>query len=228
METLVLDVKSRSQLSPTDIRREDMIPAVFYGPKQTNLNLSIDYQTFRRVFEKGGQNTVIQLNIDNKDKTYVLVQDLQFDPVSDRFIHVDFKFVDLNKEIETEVPLEFIGESKAVREMQGTLMQNRDFISVKCMAGNIPHSIQVDISTLVDFNMAIRVKDIVLPEGVVSEDDPEITVATVAPPKAEEEEAPAEVVPAEGEAAAPVPGAEGEAKDEKGKAKAKAEKDKES
>lgn len=225
METLSLDVKSRDQKSPSAVRAMGLIPAVFYGPKQKNQDLAVEYQTFRRVFDKGGQNTVLELSIDGKEKIYVLVQDLQYDPVSDKFTHIDFKYVDLNKEIETEVPLEIIGESKAVREMQGTLITSNDFIAVKCLAKSIPHSLKVDISVLEDFTSAIRVKDIALPEGVVALDDPENVLVNVVPPKAEEEEAPAPAegaVPAEGAA----PAAEGAeaAKDEK----AKAEADKES
>ena len=225
METLSLEVKSRDQKSPKAVRDMGLIPAVFYGPKQQNQNLTVEYQTFRRVFDKGGQNTVLELSIDGKDKTYVLVQDLQYDPMSDKFTHIDFKYVDLNKEIETEVPLELTGESKAVREMQGTIVTAKDFITVKCLAKNIPHSLKVDISVLEDFSISIRVKDITLPEGVVTIDDPEIVLVHVVPPKAEEE-APAAAegaVPAEGAAPA-AEGAEGAAaaeagKDEKSKAK---------
>jgi large subunit ribosomal protein L25 len=226
METLNLEVKSRESLSPKAVRDTGLIPAVFYGPKQKNQNFTVDYQSFRRVYAQGGQNTVIELTIDGKDKTYVLVQDLQFDPVSDKFTHIDFKYVDLNKEIETEVPLELIGESKAVREMQGTIVTTKDFITVKCLAKNIPHTLKVDISVLEDFTCSIRVKDIALPEGVLTLDDLETVLVNVAAPKAEEEETAA---PAEGAAAEGAAPAEGAAATEAGKDdKAKSKADKES
>ena len=218
MDTIVLEAKTRNQITALNVRRQGLIPAVFYGAKQKSHNLMRDYHTFRRVFEKAGQNTVLELVIDGKEKTNVLVQDLQYDPVSDKFTHIDFKYVDLNKEVETEVPIELTGESKAVREMQGTITSTKDFITVKCLAKSIPHSIIVDISILEDFSASIRVKDIKLPEGVVTSDDPELVLVNVTPPKAEEEEAPAieaEAVPAEG---AVLSGAEGApAKDEKTK-----------
>jgi large subunit ribosomal protein L25 len=224
METITLEVKTRGEGAAIDVRRMGLIPAVFYGPKQKNLNLTMDYNTFRRIFEKAGQNTVLELSIDGgKEKTNVLVQDLQYDPVSDKYTHVDFKFVDLNKEIETEVPIEFTGESKAVRELQGTLSSTKDFITVRCLAKSIPHSIPVDISILEDFSMAIRVKDIALPEGVKSMDDPELVLANVVPPKAEEEEAPAAA--AEGAVAEGAVPAEGAAAAEGEKSKAAADKE---
>lgn len=201
METVTLEVKSRDAGSARTVRSEGLIPCNFYGAGKENQVFSVDYQTFRRVFEKGGSNTVIELDIDGKDKINVLVQDVDQDPVTDKFTHIDFKFVDLNKEIVTEIPLVATGESKAVRELAGTLMQNRDVLTVKCIARNIPHEIEFDISPLEDFHHSIHVGDLKLPEGVEALDDEKLTIATVVAPRAEEEEAPAETEEAaEGEA----------------------------
>lgn len=221
METITLEVKSRSAgISAKDTRRGDLIPCVFYGPKQENKSLEVDYQTFRRIFDKAGGNTVLELDIDGKDKINVLVHDLQHDPVTDKFTHIDFKFVDLNKEVTTEVPLVAVGESKAVRELAGSL-QAKEMVTVTCMAKIIPHQIEFDITPLEDFHSSIQVKDLKLPEGVVITEDPDLSIASVLAPRAEEEEAPVEeegVEGAEGEAAAE--GSEGteggeEKKDEK-------------
>lgn len=188
METITLEVKSRNaDLSANDLRREGAIPCVFYGLKQENKNFAVDYQTFRRVFDKAGGNTVIELDVDGKEKINVLVHDLQYDPVTDKFTHVDFKFVDLNKEVTTDVPLVATGESKAVRELGGTL-QTKDTITVKCIAKIIPHEIEFDITPLEDFHSSIHVKDLKLPEGVEILDDPELSIASVTAPRAEEEE----------------------------------------
>jgi len=204
MEKLTLEVQTRANSSAGEIRREGLIPAAFYGPGKENQNFSMDYQTFRKTYDKSGGNTVIELDIDGKSKEFVLVQDIQFDPVTDRFIHVDFMHVDMNKEVTAEVPLVFVGESKAVREEAGILMENRDVLEVRCLAKDLPHEIEVDLSILVDFNHSIHIKDIKLPEGVEAVDDLELTVATVSAPR-EEEEAPA----VEDEvAAAPVEGDE--------------------
>jgi len=199
MDIITLEVKSReADTSAKNVRNEDLIPAVFYGDKKENKNLMVDYQTFRRVYEKAGGNTVLELDIDGKEKVNVLVHAFQNNPITDRFSHIDFKFVDLNKEITTEVPLIAVGEAKAVREFGGTLMQSRDTVTVKCMAKIIPHSIEFDISGLEDFHSSIHVSDLKLPEGVVAVDDLELTVASVAAPRAEEVEAPkpAEAAPA--------------------------------
>jgi large subunit ribosomal protein L25 len=212
MDTLTLEVQSRaSDISASDVRRNGLVPAIFYGAKQENRILTIDYQTFRRIYEKAGGNIVLELVIDGKDKTNVLVHEIQYDPVTDKFTHVDFIYVDMNKEVTTEVPIIIIGESKAVREDGGTLMHNRPMLMVKCMAKDIPKSLEVDITPLEDFRSSIHVSDIVLPEGVITTDDEGLTIATVVAPKVEEEEAP----PEEEEGVEGEEGAEGEAAEKK-------------
>lgn len=227
MEKLTLEVQTRTNNSAGEIRREGLIPAAFYGPGKENQSFVMDYQTFRKAYDKAGKNTVIELNIDGKSKEFTLVHDVQYDPVTDRFIHIDFLSVDMNKEVTAEVPLVFIGESMAVREEAGILMENRHVLEVKCLAKNLPHELEVDLSILVDFNHSIHIKDIKLPEGVEAVDDLELTVATVSAPRTEEEEAAAieesdaaAAVSTEGEAAegeAATEGEDGEAKPEEGK-----------
>ena len=224
MEKLILEVQTRTKDNAGEIRREGLIPAAFYGPGKENQSFVMDYQTFRKTYEKAGKNTVIELAIDGKSKEFTLVHDVQYDPVTDRFIHIDFLSVDMNKEVTAEVPLVFVGESMAVREEAGILMENRDVLEVKCLAKDLPHELEVDLSILVDFNHSIHIKDIKLPEGVEAVDDPELTIATVSAPRTEEEEAAAieasDATPVAGE---PVEGEEvaegegGEAKPEEGK-----------
>lgn len=188
MDIVKLDVETREAKKAKSLRKKDMIPAVFYGLKHENRNLAIDYQTFRRAYKKSGTNTVLELNIDGKDKINVLIHDIQYDPVSDKFAHIDFVFVNLDKEITTEIPLVFTGESIAVKDLGGTLMENRDSVMVKCVARSIPKQIEVDISSIEDFHSAIHIGDLKLPEGATVVDDPELTLVTVAAPRAEEEE----------------------------------------
>ncbi len=212
MDTIALEVKTREPGSAHFLREKEIIPCIFYGAGKENKSIAVDYQTFRRVYENSGGNTVLELDIDGKDKVNVLVHDVDYHPVTGRFHHVDFKFVDLNKEITTDIPLVATGESKAVREFGGTLMQNRDMLTVKCMAKSIPHEIEFDIGVLEDFNSSIHIGDLKLPEGVEALDDEGLTIATVIAPQAEEE--PEEAESEEGVEGESAEGAEGEAKEE--------------
>lgn len=188
MDIVKLDVKTREKGNAKSLRKQNMIPAVFYGLKHENRSIAVDYQTFRRAYKKSGTNTVVELNIDDKDKVNVLVHDIQYDPVTDKFAHIDFVFVDLNKEVTTEVPLVFIGEAPVVKELGGTLMESRDSVMLRCIARNIPKSIEVDVSSIADFHSSIHISDLNLPEGAVAVDDPDLTLITAVAPKAEEEE----------------------------------------
>ncbi len=218
MDTIALEVKTREPGTAHSLREEEILPCVFYGAGKENKSIAVDYQTFRRVYENAGGNTVIALDIDGKDKVNVLVQDVDYHPITGRFTHVDFKFVDLNKEVTTDIPLVAVGESKAVREFGGTLMQNRDMLTVKCMAKNIPHEIEFDISVLDDFNTSIHIGDIKLPEGVEALDDEGLTIATVVAPQAEEEPEEAEETEGEeGDGGEKCEGQEGEEKAEEKK-----------
>lgn len=211
MDTITLEVNTRDAGSAREIRSQGDIPCNYYGKGKDNQTFAVDYQTFRRIFQKAGGNTVIELDIDGKEKTNVLIHDVDFDPVTDKYTHIDFKFVDLDKEVTTAVPLVAVGESRAVREEGGTLMQNRDSLIVKCIARIIPHQIEFDISSLEDFHSSIHIEDIKLPEGVEAVDDVKLTIATVVAPRAEEEE----TTPAEGEVAeGAAPAEEGESKEE--------------
>ena len=186
MDTITLEVKTRDAGSAREIRTQGAIPCNYYGGDKENQVFAVDYQTFRRVFEKAGGNTVLELDIDGKEKTNVLVHDVDYDPVSDEYTHIDFKFVDLNKEVTADVPLIAIGESSAVRDEGGRLMQNRNTLTIKCIARILPSELEFDISVLEDFQSSIHVGDIKLPEGVVAVDDEGLTIATVIAPREEE------------------------------------------
>lgn len=187
METIVLEAKVRDKSQKLNhLRKADRLPVTYYGNGVKNLDFDLDYQDFRRAFRAGGQNTVMDLNVDGK-ALKVLVHDMQFDPVSDRFIHVDFIAVDMNKEVSTSIPLVFIGTSAAVRELGGTLMDSLSEVNVKCLARDLIHEIEVDLSLLEDFHSVIHVSDLKVPSTIEITDDPELAIATVAAPKSEDE-----------------------------------------
>lgn len=206
MDTYKLEVEARdTSVAAKNLRAEDKLPAVLYGEGIKNVDFQMDYQTFRRIYREAGGNTVIDLAVGGKSFK-VLVQHVDFDPVTDKMIHVDFINVRMDKEITAKVPLEFVGQAPAVANLDGILMHAREEVEVKCLPGDLIHSIEVDVSSLEDFNTSITVGDLSVPEGVEILDDPEQPVASVSAPREEEEE---EVVPAEGEE-----GEEGEAEGE--------------
>lgn len=191
MDTINLDVIEKGYTNAKEARQSGRIPMAYYGKGVKNRHFSVDYQDFRRAYEKGGRSTVLQMTNEDGENLPVLVQEIQYEPVSDEMMHVDLTAVDLNKKIRTQVPIVLTGTAPAVKEMAGVLMHTKESVEVECLPKNLPHEIEVDISSLADFHASISVGDIVVPNGVVILDAAEINLATVSAPRAaiEEEEA---------------------------------------
>lgn len=202
MDTVLLDVDLRqTQDNPRDLRINRYIPAVFYGVGNENLNLKVAEGVFKKVYKMAGENTVLDLVIDNgAQKKKVLVHRIERDPVSDRIIHIDFINVNMAKEITTHIPLEISGTAPAVKDLGGVLNVSKYSLTIRCLPGDLVHSISVDIASLVDLHSIIRVKDIVIPEKWTLMDDLDDVVVNAVPPRQEEvvEAAPTEA-PAESE-----------------------------
>jgi len=197
--TLELNAKVREVLGKKvkSLRKKGIIPAVIYGLKAKSIPLEIDYSKFEKTFKEAGESTVIKLKINDKkarptagqpkaDKN-VLIYDVSRDPVSDKFIHIDFYEVRMDKPITTEVPLVFEGEAPAVKNLEGVLVKNITEIEVEALPANLPHEIKVDISALKTFDDLIHIKDLKIPDGVKISVNPEEIVALVSPPRSEEE-----------------------------------------
>ncbi len=169
------------------LREKGILPAVVYGHNIPSKMIKVSYNDFQKVLEKTGESTLIDLKIDQEKPVSVLIQDVQLDPVKDKIIHVDFYQVKKGEKIETEIELNFVGESKAVKELNGTLVKVMDKIPVRCLPKDLIQELDVDISSLNTFDDVIRVADLSFPPGIEVLVDSEETVASVSPPEKEEE-----------------------------------------
>ncbi|MBU4205096.1 50S ribosomal protein L25 [Patescibacteria group bacterium] len=171
------------------LKKTGRIPAVVYGDGVKNIPLEINYEEFKKVFDQTGESSLVALEIDGEKKERpVLIYDIQRDPVSGKFIHVDFYQASLKEEVEVMVPLVFEGVSLAVKELGGTLVKEIQEIEVKALPQNLPHDIKVDISSLKTFEDEIFIKDLKLPVGVKVLKKPDEIVALAVPAAKVEEE----------------------------------------
>lgn len=193
------------------LRREGRIPAVLYGPKTDSMMLSIDFKEFKQIVKKTNIGSVLlNLQIQN-GKTLsrpAMIKELQTDPVTGTFVHVDFYEIDMQRKINVSVPVVIRGKSAGVEE-GGLLQIVRREIELFCLPTAIPESIEVDISDLT-IGDSIHVQEITLPAEVELPEEIDFTVVTVLAPKVEEEPVEEEELE-EGEEAAEEEGAEGEA-----------------
>jgi large subunit ribosomal protein L25 len=178
-----LKAKPRTELGrkTNKTRQEGSIPAVVYGHKVKNANITVDYKEFEKVLKQAGESSLIELSIEGeKEKRPVLIHDLQRNHVYDNYTHIDFFQASLTEEVEVKVPLVFEGTSIAVKDLGGVLVKNINELEVKGLATKLPHEIKVSIDGLNTFEDRILAKDIILPEGVKLHIKPEEIVASVA------------------------------------------------
>jgi large subunit ribosomal protein L25 len=210
-EAIKLEALSRDEQNgkAKKIRKNGFVPAVIYGAGAQSQSVKVKEADFKRVFNLAGESHLIDLAVDNKPSAKVIIKDIQKDFLKDNVIHIDFYQVDMKEQITTEIPLNFIGESKAVKELGGTLIKSIDSINVKCLPGDLVDKIDVDLSGLNNFHDFIRLNDLKMPQGMELVSHSDEIVVSIAPPVKEEvmEAAP---VAAEEKAAE---GAEGEVKE---------------
>ncbi len=217
------------------IRRQGRVPGVIYGDKQSPVTIDLDATQLVRILEKPGFFThLFDLDIGGK-KHRVLPRDVQFHPVSDRPIHVDFLRVSASTRVRVDVPVVFTNAEKSPGiKRGGTLNVVHHEIEVQCAPDRIPEKFEISLEGLM-INDAVHLSALKIPEGVtLTTHEKDFTIATIAVPSAIRSEAkeaaqaaattatPAEGAAAEGAAATPAAGAKAAAPAAAGKAAAPA------
>jgi large subunit ribosomal protein L25 len=188
MEIKVLKARAREAAQrPNSLRRDGFIPAIVYGKSSEPKQIVLPVSSFEKIYREVGETTLIDLQINGKETLKVLIQDAQKDPLSMKFSHADFRMIDMKEKLEANIPLNFIGESKAVKEFAGILNKSMDTIAVKCLPGALVSEINVDLAKLEKFGDVIRAGDVTLPEGMELVADPKIVIMTVSEPRSEKE-----------------------------------------
>ena len=179
MADLVLNTEEKTTIgsrSSRRLRRDGKVPGVLYGLGQDPEIFSVDYGDLRGALNTdAGLNALIQLSVNGTNQLSIL-KTLQRHPVRDEVIHVDFVRVDPNQELAVEVPIVLEGVAKKVTDQNGMVDQTMFSLSVLSLPDSIPNELTANVSEL-EINDAIRVSDVVLPEGVRTEVDPEEAIA---------------------------------------------------
>ncbi|HBA36909.1 TPA: 50S ribosomal protein L25 [Candidatus Falkowbacteria bacterium] len=165
---------------------KDFISAILYGKGLESKMLKVNKIEFDKVFKEAGESNLIDLNTGD-GIIKVLVKDIQRDVLKNFVTHIDFYQVNMKEKITTEIPLHFVGESKAVKELGGALIKDISALEVECLPGDLVDHIDVDISVLNTFDDAIRINDINLPAGLTLLLHTNEMVAAVKEPKVEAE-----------------------------------------
>ena len=174
-------------------RRAGRVPGVIYGAKKDPAMVTLDPRELDRELNTGGfMATIYDVQIE-QNKERVLPRDVQFDPVTDRPIHVDFLRVSATTSVTVQVPVNFLNEEESPGLKRGGLLNVvRHEIEMFCRADAIPSAVEVDLTGL-DIGDSVHISMISLPDGVVPTiTDRDFTVATIAAPTVAQEEEEAE------------------------------------
>lgn len=185
---LTLSVENRPKTKAHVLRRSGKLPAVVYGGHQESTALALDARAFEKVLRDAGEATIVTLSGLGADLP-VLIHAVDLDPLTNRPRHVDFYAITKGEKVEVAIPLEYVGESPAVRAGANLVTVIRE-IEVEADPMSLPQHIEVDISVLTAVDDQIRASDLKLPAGVSLVGDPEEVVALIQVVAEESEEAP--------------------------------------
>lgn len=169
------------------LRQAGKIPAEIYGRGRENQSVQIDSKTLRQVLDEAGNNHLISIQVDGQSPVMALARDIQYSILKKDLLHVDFYAVIMTETVAVTVPIHLVGESPLVDDEGGTVVSGLNFLEIEALPGSLPEVFEVDISVLENFSDAILVSDLTIPEGVTVHSSPDSMVATIQPPRLEEE-----------------------------------------
>lgn len=194
-------------------RRAGQVPGVIYGAKKDPNLIAVEERVLNKLLHQGGFfSTLFDVKVNGKAER-VLARDVQFDPVSDKPVHIDFLRVSATTSVNVAVPVHFLNEDQCPGLKNGGLLNVvRHEVELTCRADAIPQHIEVDLTGL-EIGDGVHISNVKLPEGVhPTITDRDFTIATVAAPTVVREETAAEQAAAEGA----VPAADEEKASEEG------------
>jgi large subunit ribosomal protein L25 len=193
MTTVALAAQSRTETGKgvaRSLRRQALIPAVFYGPEVDPVPLILQSRDLEKLITTGaGENILIDLNIEDGKSTHshrAMIKEIQVDPVKQNILHVDLYAISMDKKISVEVPITLTGTAVGVSEEGGILQQVSRTLEISCLPDRIPESFELEVTALA-IGDSLHVSDLEIPEGVDVLAEDELAIASVVPPTKVEE-----------------------------------------
>ena len=187
-EKLNVDIRKEHGTSAARrTRLQNKVPAVVYHSGVEAIPLSVDKISLNKALRTG--QMIFEVNVEDKNQ-FVLVKEIQYHPVTDEIIHIDFQKVKEDEKISLEVAVRSSGEAQGVK-LGGLLVQMLNSVTIKCKPAEIPEFLEIDVTDM-EMNTNLFVKDITLPTDVEMLTAEDIAVVSVQEPKQEKEEEVAE------------------------------------
>jgi len=185
---LILKTKTRTLIGKKNkrLRKSGVLPAVIYGHGIETRNIEIKKTLFQKFYKQVDISNLFDLIINDQEPVKVLIQEIQKHPIKNDITHVDFYQINKNEKITHSVKLNFIGEAKAVKELNGMLIKNANSVEIECLPEYLISEIDIDISSLNTFEDFIYIKDIKVSSKVKILDNPDKVIAVVSSLRKEE------------------------------------------
>ncbi len=197
-ETLKVEKRSVLGKKVKQLRKQGVFPANIYGKGITSVAVQVPFADFEKVYKEAGETGLVDIIVGSETRP-VLIHNVQKDYQTKVPLHADFYQVNLKEKVKTMVPLEIIGEPKAIADKLGILMQTLNEVEVEALPADLPEKIEVNVEYLAAVDDQILVSDLKAPTGVTVLTDGGQVIAKIAElvSKEAEEQAAADAAAAE-------------------------------
>lgn len=186
-EDIQLSVKPRQVIGKQvrALRRQGWIPLSVYGAHVQPKNMQAEERALRTVITKAGHNRLIRLDIGDGQTHVVITREIQREPISGKYWHIDFQEISLTEKMEIDIPISIQGTSPATKTGEGLLIHGLSQVTVRVLPTDLIPEIVVDVTGLVNLNDTIHVSDLKLGDKIEILTSPEEMLAKIVPVKEE-------------------------------------------
>lgn len=190
MEKVLIEAQKRVKIdkaSRSALRKEGKVPAIFYSKHHEPMPVQVSERAIHPLVFTA-KTHLITLNVEGSGELECIIKDVQFDPTTEKIVHVDLLGLKKGEKIEIEVPVQLVGSPIGIKE-GGVLQHTLHKLDIECLPSDIPEHIEIDVTNL-KLGQAIHIADLKY-ENIAFLNNPEAIVASVVHPKVEKEAAPA-------------------------------------
>lgn len=159
------------------LRKQGITPANIFGKDIDSQAIKVETRQFDKVYADAGETGIVDLIVDQAKSVPVLINTVEYDPITGDLMHVDFRQVDLKEKITTNVPVAIVGEAPAAK-LGAIIVENLTDIEVEALPSDLPEHFEIDISQLKEAGDLLTVADLVVSKAIEIKSDPETVVVS--------------------------------------------------